>query len=187
MNKNILILSFIMFFIFISSVSGSEINETLQNTENENNYNITYNYENEIKINNNTDYNLNQDFQKVTNKFITYTNNTNVAFKDISNQNNFINDDNCFDIILNKNLKNNSNYGLYYNTDTLINNSYLIVNEIQSNNNQENSVLTGHNTILFYKNGKYSIHLKDTYGNPLNNERIIFNINGVSYKSCNRQ
>lgn len=142
MNKNILILSFIMFFIFISSVSGSEINETLQNTENENNYNITYNYENEIKINNNTDYNLNQDFQKVTNKFITYTNNTNVAFKDISNQNNFINDDNCFDIILNKNLKNNSNYGLYYNTDTLINNSYLIVNEIQSNNNQENSVLT---------------------------------------------
>lgn len=181
MNKNILILSFIMFFIFISGVSGSEINETLQNTENENNYNITYNYENEIKINNNTDYNLNQDFQKVTNKFITYTNNTNVAFKDISNQNNFINEDNCFDIILNKNLKNNNNYGLYYNTDTLTNKSYLIVNEIQSNNNQENSVLTGHNTILFYKNGKYSIHLKDTYGNPLNNEKIIFNINGVSY------
>ncbi len=36
MNKNILILSFIMFFIFISGVSGSEINETLQNKENEN-------------------------------------------------------------------------------------------------------------------------------------------------------
>lgn len=180
MNKNILILSFIMFFIFISGVSGSEINETIH-TENENNYNITYNYENEIKLNNNTDYNLNQDFQKVTNKFIMSTNNTNLIFKDISNQKNFINEDECFDIILNKNLKNNSNYGLYYGTDILTNKSYLIVNEIQSNINQENSVLTGHNTAFFYKNGKYSVYLKDTYGNPLNNERIIFNINGVGY------
>lgn len=180
MNKNILILSFIMFFIFISGVSGSEINETIH-TENENNYNITYNYENEIKLNNNADYNLNQDFQKVTNKFIMSTNNTNLIFKDISNQKNFINEDECFDIILNKNLKNNSNYGLYYGTDILTNKSYLIVNEIQSNINQENSVLTGHNTAFFYKNGKYSVYLKDTYGNPLNNERIIFNINGVGY------
>lgn len=174
MNKKILILSLIIVFSFISSASATEINETNSNTINENNYYSPINNENNIDFNQ-------KDFQITTNKFIKTSNNPHLIFKDVSNQNEFNNDDECFEIFFDDNIKNNSNFALYYGVDNTNNKSYLIVNEIQSTSSQSNSVLSGHDVCFFYKNGKYSTYLKDEYGNPLSNERIIFNINGVGY------
>jgi hypothetical protein len=184
MKKKIIVTSIILIFIFISNVSANEIKETMTTIENENSCQLDFNHENNMRNNSgldNTSYNSNQNFQEISHKFIKLANNSNVVFKDVSNQKTFINENECFNVISDENLVNNSNYELYYGIDKITNKTYLIVNEIQNNNNQENSILTGHDVAFFYKNGKYSTYLKDVYGNPLDNERIIFNINGVGY------
>ena len=49
-------------------------------------------------------------------------------------------------------------------------------------NNQVQTILTGNDIVLFYKNGtRYFVHLTDVRGNPVSNQAVIFKIYGMSY------
>ncbi len=188
MNKKVLISCLLMVFIFISSVSATEYNGTTQDTLDENNITFISSVSDTGDTDNNSDdlieeniYLNESNIGDSQNNFQLITNNNNLILKDISNQKDFFNNDDSFNIIFPDNIRANANYALFWGWDNLTNKSYFYVNEIQTRSNQMNSVLIAYDVCLFYKNGRYSVYLKDESDNPLSNERIIITINGVSY------
>ena len=193
MNKKVLISCLLMVFIFISSVSAAEYNGTTQNSLDENNIAFILSVsdtedtdnssddlvEDNIQLNESNINDNQNDCQPITNRFIK--NNNNLIFKDISNQKDFFNNDDYLNMTFPDNVRANANYALFWGWDNLTNKSYFYVDEIQTRTNQMNSVLIAYDVCLFYKNGKYSVYLKDESDNPLSNEMIIITINGVSY------
>ena len=85
---------------------------------------------------------------------------------------------------------NNDDFQINYNKETINENHITYFEQTppnkttyfdQNSKNLPFATLTGSNVEMYYKNGAYSVNLKSVTQQPLPNQHIIFNVNGVNY------
>lgn len=77
----------------------------------------------------------------------------------------------------------NLDYGDYDFTINLLSDNYNLDNrEYSFTISKAKTTLIGNDVVMIYQNGtRYSVTLLDNEGNPISNETVVFNINGVNY------